>query len=99
MRNIPGATPNHYAMVERAAYLYVKSIEAHRDPSQPYYVAKAWTDAYGRIVTELGRETRTLTREEGWKNALIQGIISILRQELEVYPELLRKVISRLENL
>lgn len=99
IKSVPGTTVTHILMVERLAFYFAKSVTAARDPSSPYYVEKAWADAFNRLVQELGRETRTLLRDEVFKSGLINTVIAVLREELKDDPPLMERIASRLEAL
>ena len=98
-RTNPALNIMHYLMAERLAYIYVRSIAVGRDESQPAHIERSFLDAFNKLVSELGKEIRTQSREGTFKQALITGIIMVLREELDNHPQLTERIMHRLEEL
>lgn len=96
---LPGNDPTHVLLAERCAYYYAKSIQAAANPEVPIHVEQAYNNQFNRAILELGREKRTLQRDNSFKQNLVRAIISILKNELKNAPDLLDRVIQRLKEL
>ena len=95
----------HHMMAERFAYIYVKSIEAGLGPrgarnrqADPM-VERAYLETFTKLASELGKETRLQAREGAFKQALIAGVIIVLREELDNQPLLTQRIMQRLQEL
>lgn len=99
IRQIPGHTPLHLMMAERAAYSYIKSIEVARDPEIPRHIEVMYLNSFNRVAMEMGRETRELKRERNFTGSLITSILAVLQDELVAYPDVAARIANRLETL
>lgn len=100
MASFPGFATVHILMAERIAYAYVRQRQNEElGAGTEWYVMKMHQDQFRGLLRELYAEARSMAREDVWRQNLLMSILRILREELASVPELLAKIVNRLESL